>query len=419
MLAAVAISFVGSVAVGNRLFNIFDASIDVWFDSDTSVVFLHMTDLGADHGTLYKHPLFSIILWPLTALAQLAVGDSYTAVRVVQAANAGLVVVLLWTLFARIGVATLDRTLLCLLFLASSTMLFWFTVPESFPFGATTLLFALHIAISPRPRTFARAVGQALVSVGTLSMTITNWVGGLVATAVNSGLLDRPLPMLRGWAADPRIAWKDLRLALFITCGALVIAVGLALLQDAIFYKASMFINVSSLIGEAQFIGEYGVSPVYLRPFTLLIGAIVAGTLTTWHEGQRLSADTFIPEGWVGLIAFALWTILLVAALYAAVRRVASDAIDAPTRRLAIATLVTLAFMVVLHSLYGFVAFLYVAHMVPFLMALMGLLFVGPQARVARVLVALLIVFAGIHNYGVFQESVAFVHANVPEVPPT
>jgi hypothetical protein len=415
---AAVVSFVLSSSIGNRLFPVLDDNQDVWFDSDTRIVVMNMTVRDVHHWTLYKHPLFSIILWPLTSLVRLFVGDPVTAVRIVQAANAGLVVTLLFTLLARVGVGLLDRTLVSLLFVVSSTMLFWYTMPESFAFGGTTLLIALHAAISARPTTIRGYAALTLASIATLSMTITNWAAGLVATAVSFGLLDHPIRMIKGWFGNLRAFVLDVRGPIIVTVAAFVIAAGLAVVQDAIFGEASLFFNISQLLNERAFVGDYSVTHAVLRPFVLLFSPVVIGTIGTWFEGARMTADEFVPVAWTGLAALGLWILLLAGGLASSIAAfVRPQADNLSLRRMAVTSLITLVFFVLVHAVYGFIAFLYVAHTAPFVLAIASAAFLGRFRLLARIVIIPLILLAGFHNYTSFQQAVTFVHTTVPDHP--
>ncbi len=404
--------------VGNRLFSMAADTQDVWFDSDTRIVAMNMTIREFHHWTLYKHPLFSIVLWPMTSVVRLFVGDPMTAVRVVQAGNAGLLVVLLFTLLGRIGLQLVDRALLGLLFIVSSTMLFWYTVPESFSFGGTTLLIALHAAISARPTTPLGYLGHGLASLATLSMTITNWAAGLVATATAYGLLDHPFKLVRRWLSNVRTFWPDVRGPILLSAAVLIVAMVLAVLQDLIFGEASLFFNVLYLWKENEFIGDYSVSHVALRPFVLLFSPIVVGTIDTWFDGARMTADNFMPSRWPGMVAFVLWVLLLGPGLFSSLQAVLRPALaNLPLRRIIIASAITLAGFILVHSVYGFIAFLYIAHTAPFVLVFAAISFLNRFRYLARLLIVPLILLSGYHNYTTFLEAVAFVHANVPQSP--
>ena len=351
VIAGMAISFLGSAQIAERLFPWTDFNIDVWFDADMPRVLRNMTIREEFHWTLYKHPLFSIIFWPLTSVVRIFGPDPLLAVRIVTTINAGLAVALLWALLARLGLAVIDRVLVTLLFFASATMIFWFTVPETFTFGMTTLLLALHVAITPPPKTVLGYIAHGLVSLATLSVTITNWAAGLLATALSYGLIDHPIQLLRKWFGNLRTAWDDLKAPVGLSLAVLLVAMALAVLQDMLFGEASLFFNISQWLLENRFIGEYTASSFDQRIGVLLTSPVVIGTLNTWHGGTQLlscpateclGADNFVPSGWVGLAAFVLWCVILAYAIFAALRAVFTKATSTPLKRLAIMALVML-----------------------------------------------------------------------------
>ncbi|MBE7731950.1 hypothetical protein [Devosia faecipullorum] len=419
LVLATAVSFQASYYIGDNLYHMpftsLDASEDIWFDSDTRSVVSNMTDITRHHWTLYKHPMFSGIAFPVTQAVAAIVGDTLLAVHIVYAANAPITVLLLWLLLARLGVASMDRALLCLLFIASSTMLFWYSVPETFPFGANTLLIALHAAISGRPQSRLGYLGHALASLATFSMTITNWVAGMIATATAFSMLDRPLRTLSELMRGRPEQWVRLKSVFLITASVLAVAVPIALLQNEIFGEASVFFYPPHLLNETEFMFDYRFSNPFMRPFVMLLSPIVVGTVETWHDGTRLMADNFIPGTWYGLIALGLWIALLLGGLWTALNQFRDPSRDdAPARRLAIAASLSLLFMIVLHLVFGYLIFLYVPHTLPYVLSIVGLLFLTPARNPARILTIALIVFALIHNLETLRASVAFIDTLLP-----
>jgi hypothetical protein len=386
---------------------------NIWFDADVQWVYANMTYRDAAHWSLYKHPLFSITIWPFTKVAEHFTGDAMSAVRLIVAANAGISILLLWGLAARARFPLGDRALCCMLFLASSSMVFWYSVPERFPFGTTTLLVALHAAMSGPPRTVAGYVGHTLASIGTLSMTVTNWVAGLLATTVSYGLLVRPISTMSGWLRRGGF-WKDAQGPLMISLTALSLAAVLALVQDSLFGGASLFFNVYHLFGESEYAADYELTPLWVRPFTILVNPILVGTLDTWLGGTKLIGDSILPSTWAGGAALVLWGAVLCVGLSNAARILSgSDPEHSRIRQLIAATVLTLAAFVALHSVYGLVTFLYAAHSLPYLLVLALFSLAGPWSGAMRFIMALLIAAASVNNLALFEQSVSFVKSIV------
>lgn len=419
LVLAAAVSFNTSYYIGDRIFPLpfvrVDVTEDLWFDSDTRSVVSNMTDSTRIHWTLYKHPLFSIITWPITYVVTLFSGDSLQAMHIVYAANAPITVLLLWWLLARIGLTVIDRTLLSLLFIVSSSMLFWYSVPETFPFGANTLLIALHAAISGRPKSVRSYGWQTFASLAALSMTLTNWIGGMIATATAFGLLDRPIRTISGLLRGKHSEWINVKSVAIVTACAFLIAAPISLVQNQVFGEASIFFYPPHIMNSGQFLFDYRFSPPIYRPFVMIFSPIVVGTIETWNDGTRLMADNFIPSTWYGVIALGLWGALLAGGVWSVVRRLRDTAsLESPARRLAVAASLSLIFMVALHMVFGYLVFLYVAHSLPYVLTIVALLFLSPARNVARILTGALIAFALFHNLEALQIAVAFVDTLLP-----
>jgi len=419
MAIAATVSFKASYYIGDRIFPLpfvrIDVTEDLWFDSDTRSVVSNMTDSTRIHWTLYKHPLFSIIIWPITYVVSLVVGDSLLAMHLVYAANAPITVLLLWWLLGRVGLTVVDRTLLSLLFIVSSSMLFWYSVPETFPFGTNTLLIALHAAISRRPKSVRDYAWQTFASFAALSMTVTNWVSGMIASATAFRLLDRPIRTISELLTGKNGRWLSVRGVAIVTACAFLVAAPISLLQNQLFGEASIFFYPPHLMNSKQFLFDYRFSSPLFRPFVMIFSPIVVGTLETWNGGTRLMADNFMPSTWYGRVALGLWAALLAGGVWSVLRRLRDGTdLEAPARRLAIAASLSLIFMVLLHLIFGYLVFLYVAHTLPYVLSIVALLFLTPARNVARFLTGALIVFALIHNIETLQEAVAFVDTLLP-----
>ena len=419
MVLAAAVAFQVSNYIGEGLYPLpfteRDASEDVWFDSDTRMVVSNMTDATRRHWKLYKHPLFSGIFFPMTYGVAAIVGDTLMAVHLIYAANAPITVLLLWLLLARVGVMGIDRSLICLLFIVSSAMLFWYSIPETFPISANGLLVALHAAISTKPRTWLGYLGHALASLATFSITITNWVAGIIATTTAFGLLDRPVRTIAQLRRGNPHKWGSVKTVALISASIMTVAVPVAFVQFFVFAEASVFFYPPSFRHEASFMFDYEFTSLFARPFILLLSPIVVGTLGTWNDGTQLMAENFVPNTWYGLVALCLWTSLLLGGAWAAFsqfRNVMNP--QSPTRRLAVAASLSLLFMLMLHLIFGYMVFLYVAHTLPYVLVLVGLFFLTPARKLARVLIVALIAFALAHNVEVLQASVTFVDQILP-----
>ena len=239
IIGAWAASFVGSGLITRGILS--REAIDVWFDADLARVFDNMVSRASDSKRSDLHPFFALIGYtPVYILQALSGLDDWTAVRAVLALVASMCAGLLYTLLRCIGLPPLLGVLFTLLFATSAAGMFWFILPETMPFGAVTilagLLFAAATSRCPLPMTSAVAVNLL-----TLSVTVTNWMVGILAA----------------YAAYSK------RQALVIVACTVALAVCLSALQLTVFTRATQF-GVSSriLMEDVDFlVREDAVSP--------------------------------------------------------------------------------------------------------------------------------------------------------------
>ncbi len=345
-------------------------NMNIWFDSDMPRVLKNMIVRTEGHQASFKHPLFALLVWPPTALVQMVVGDALTAARVVLAANAALAVALLMSLCARIGVPRLDRILAALIFISSCAFVFWFSVPETFAFGATSILIALFAASHAAER---RAGMGWLVAFGLagLSMTITNFAVFCVALA--AGL----------WVANPKGGLLGVILGgIKPVATVLALAAVLAVAQDRTFGDAGLFFNVKALAAESQFIGQSHATPMAQRPAILLLAPMLYGAAepapftnnlaSGVTEVVKLNMPRYAITDSVQAVAVALFVTVLLWGLWAVVKCQQAGQLAGGARATIWAACVSTIGFVALHVIYGAEVFLYVAHMLPLLVVLLA-----------------------------------------------
>jgi hypothetical protein len=377
--------------------------INIWFESDIGRVVANMTDRQEGHTVAFKHPVFSILLYPPTALLMLLGATTVTAVAAVLAVNAALFA---WTfdrLLCRLGLDARDRLLAGALCLGAGGFVFWFGTPETFPFGATTILLALLVLDTAfRRRPAGPGSGAwAWATAISMSMTITN-----VAVAAGAGLV-----ALGRRGASPFLTVRT------AVIGAMIGVIGLAALavaQDRLFGNAGLFFNVRSLAGETKFFAAPEDTSPAGRLQTLYVQTVVVAEpagpqqLLRKPDGSAsgaLRSDGRWPASATGLVAGAGWGLLLLAAAGA----VAWRARSVPT--LVWISLAFLCLNTAIHLVYGARVFLYAAHFLGplLLVVLWGVLVAPPFAarRTMRALLAFVAVMAAVSNVAVFRDSAA------------
>ena len=158
---------------------------DVWFDSDPRRVFREMSGAGKTHDRTQVHPLFILFSQPI--VASLHAGTSLSllqAARLLNALWAGGWLILVFCFLRTLGCRRWDATLFTILAVVSASAMFWLSVLETYLLGSISILVAL-ISAGVVSRWKRPALWMAVVSACTLSITVTNWMAGLFATAVS------------------------------------------------------------------------------------------------------------------------------------------------------------------------------------------------------------------------------------------
>lgn len=395
-LALAALTLLG--ALGRQLpLQLFERrNMDAWFQADVPRVLGNMVDRRTTHFRTKVHPVASIAVHPwVTALRAVWPGtEAQAAMRFMMLVGA------VWVA----GVYALGRLVGCgppsalcwgLLGLASAAFHFWFVVPETFAMGSLTLLVVLLVAALAvrRPVSDRLLIAASAVS---LSMTVTNWVAGLVLAAAQ-----------RPW-----------RRALRISAIALAIVAALAVLQRLLYSFSKLFFLGSR--EELDYISaptlvDLGHRVAALLWYPISVPAVQGlppetGTLPT----LSLQAVPVLGAGWLHPLALLVWSLLFAAGAWGLVRA-------AGWARFAVVLGVTLGTQVVMHLIYGDETFLYAAHLLVLLLAVAMFAGRSPLGRFAPALALALAVLCFLNNGQAFDGAVALLaDAVVPApAPPT
>ncbi len=347
---------------------------NIYFQADIALVYSNMTELQSNHHRTGMHPLFSIVMWPLVALVGLLTDAAPASiVRLVLAVNAGAAAALIYLILRRIAAARIDAWLFTLLFCVSTSTVFWLTVPETFPFGGTSILAMLAIvALAARPRFSTLVLGN----IATMSMTLTNWMVGVYAT------------LRLSW---PR--WKS-AVRVFLVAGCAVVILGIT---------SKLVIPSSGYVGDFRryiaWVREPQLSDV--RSFFVHSVVMPAPVFRPRGDGATEVVSEVSAAGSgsrTGVVGVGLWLMLLATGLYGAATR--KDG----TRVLRDVLLLGLGSQFAMHMLFADGPFLFSAHFVPMLVLLAAH---ASTFRWARLLVVATIVTVAFNNFTVFNEMTA------------
>lgn len=407
--------------------------INSYFDADIPRVYENLTIRTSGHHQTFKHPLFSIVFWPLTQSINTLVQNEYLSIRITLALNSCLSIAALWSLLRKFRLQAIDRVLLVLLYLASGGFIFWYSVIETFPFGATTVLIALHAiywfkCTSPRMRT----VLMLFSGVASISVTITNFAATVFAVLTAHGAFDNIF--LRSFTETIK---KQIRPLFAYFATVFLLAAGLSIVQDRLFGEATLFFNLRLFRKETVHVGGNDAVKLWARPGQLLLSPIVVPKLdyvsipSIFRTRSGLTfADTLVLTARLNGVQFhtilssvasVTWSILLITGLFCVFRPPAKlehahhESLDSSaincfrTRKASFLTLLT---FFVMHLIYGQMPFLYIAHLLPLLVIIASGSFVSEfgssflAKNAFRGVVLTTILSAGISNFLAFREVV-------------
>jgi|694.fasta_scaffold33919_6 hypothetical protein len=124
---------------------------DNFFGSDINRVVGHMTNPAAQQSRLWVHPLFLIMFLPLgLGLLELSFSD-LQACLILVAASASATGAFLYLTCRNLGLAIRHSLLIVAVFASSSTFMFWWSIPETFPFAGAGLAYLYLLASQPLP----------------------------------------------------------------------------------------------------------------------------------------------------------------------------------------------------------------------------------------------------------------------------
>ena len=357
---------------------------DVWFESDLPRVFANLTDRMSDNSRLSVHPLFSLLTFPFAKLLHVLLHtDLVTTARILIAMTSALCLGTFFTLLRLIGCRRLDAALLTILALVSAAGQFWLVSPETYVFGLFTILIAMIVVVLAQKQVFS-PLWYVIVSALTLSMTITNWMIGILATAMN-------------------FSWRQSRR---ITTDAFCLVVLLWGIQKMLFPSAAFFLGSREEGRRVLLSGSGGVLGVtqsfifhtMVMPAIKILESGYSDTPAIMHTQPSLVGSGSI---W-GIVAVFIWAILLGLGGWALFTLKQQGRF-----RLFLGS--AIAGQYLLHLVYGKETFLYSLHFLPLLIALVALSLLTRMRLLTLLLIGALIISAGINNTQQFQKAAAFL----------
>jgi hypothetical protein len=162
-------------------------NMDRYFGADQPRVIGVMADrLSVWHYRDSVHPLFSLLIFPVASFFRLFGAAPTLTVGYGLVTTAGFFVGAMMLLaFRGLGMPRSVAALFSAVLLSSATYIHWFAIVETYPLSGVTIVAMLLVLTSARSQSTAVWL---LASLGTISITVTNW-----SLALASGLFRLPL----------------------------------------------------------------------------------------------------------------------------------------------------------------------------------------------------------------------------------
>jgi hypothetical protein len=369
-------SYQGSQLITSALVD--ECSFDVWFNGDMVTVYSDMINRYSSYQS-ERHPLFSLMTTPFIYALKLGFhSEPLTAVRILLSAVAGVWTSGMYFVLRTIECRRLDAAVLTLLALSSAASVMWFVVPETWPFGSLSILLALALVAVSEYRNIVPG-WYVVVSAMTLGTTTTNWMAGIISTAVT-----------HHWKQAFQITTNAFCLVIVLWCVEKLVFPNTALFLTPSMPEIVRHINTPESGGPLQIAKAFVfhsmvlpkingdvVSPGRQPPRTAILMSVQAskaGSGSVWGNASVVLLALFLGAGLWGLVSLKQY----------------------PRLRLALSLMLT--GQLGLHVLFGDETFLYALHWAPLLVILGALGSLAIPRRPWFVLAVLLLVTTAINN---------------------
>jgi hypothetical protein len=366
---------------------------DFWFDSDPARTIANITSRWVlFHERSVLHPLYSLFIAAPFGALRAAFGLSTSTVTTIYVAlQSACYAGAAYTAMRAFGLMRFDALLGVTLLYSTAAGIYWIGFPEWIAFGATAVLVSvIWVAAPSAVRNHATGVAQSLISV---SMVVTTWVIGIAASLV---------------ADWPKLRWRR---AYAHTRDALALMAALSVVQYLIFPLAGGFLNIWFEF-RLKFINVY---PDSVRRSLLGLTIESLGQTLLAPEPAVLHGPRTVP-GWgvlimtglrqgvpvtpLSVVVLAIWFALWGLGIRAAMRGGVSRAVF-------VFVVGALAYLYVLHIVFGGEIFLFSLFFAPFMTFIALWSVLSPHKLVARGLCVVLIVASIAHNFPAFNSAVA------------
>ena len=182
-LAAASLTYWQSLAIPETLTD--ERFFDTYFGADFPRAFQDLTTRWTKFGGSTKHPMFCLLSLPSFGLQKIVDLSAWQAVRTLLTVNSFVLTAIVFFLCKHVTGKRLDSLALSLLFVSTGAAVFWLPVPETYAFGATTVVLPLTLFMSRRlSDSYLAHIVSYLVAI---SVTLTNVVSAVVVAWLQFG----------------------------------------------------------------------------------------------------------------------------------------------------------------------------------------------------------------------------------------
>lgn len=361
---------------------------DVWFDSDPPrVLEIASSRTSFYHWTTNHHPLYSMLVYPPVFIMKHLGIDPNLAFGLLLSGVAAAWIGAFHYVVSSLGLNRLQSILVTLLAAGSASVMFWFPVPETFSFGALSIIIVIAMSVWAEQlegrKLFIVCVAAGVIA---LSMTSTNWSAALAMAWVFLG-------------------WRKAALAAACSLGVTLVLWGG---QHLVFPTSKIFFDVirpSSV--DYLFHPESG--GMLAKFIAFFFHSVVAPAPGTIIDGTRLSMQNLWPGQGSALatIAVTLWTIMLGLGFWNMFKLAGPGSTFAMRKTLRVILLAALGQMIISVA-FGLETFLYSAHYGWLLVLIGAMSLLSPLKRYTLPLLAAVFATTIPNNFGHFTAADQF-----------
>lgn len=338
-----------------------------WFDADVPRYICQAVDrIANDHWRNKVHPLFSLMTYPLPNALKFFGVDIIQAIRIQLSLVVAVGAVFLFNALRNLNISEINAFLIVALGLGGAASLAWFSIPESYAYSFSAFSIVLFMTTLNQKKSGIAMQWVMTIAIA-FSVTVTN-----IAIA--------------GWAA---IQSCGIRRALVLSAIAIAVVFVLAMIQRLLFPFSGIFFLPSAVQGEASFFVSISMERIRQVLALFFFGSLVFPEFQLVNVPGKEAFLTVQQAVWKrdslpAVTALLLLSTFLLAGLVTIFTTVLSSIkkqgrmmgtllAQSPIDRVSYTLVGSVAFLVLLHFVYGSETFVYSGSFLPFLLMILGL----------------------------------------------